>query len=452
MSHIILITCLALSFWLVRRDRAARPGVSSAIWIPTLWVGIIASRPVSLWLGAAGNDTIEGSPIDRMFFFVLIVASLVVLSRRALAWGPFLARNWPLVLFYGFLLVSVLWANSPLSSFKRWTKEAGNILVILVVLTEKDPLQAIRAVFVRCSYVLIPLSFVLVRYFPHLGRRYSLHTGELEITGATMQKNALGAMIVVFGLVCVWDWLERSRPGAERRSLIERFAFYVLFAAGLLLLYRSDSKTSLVAFTVAAAIVAAVRLPLLRRNIRGIGLYCMLGAAGFMLLDWVFGISTALVSNLGRDMTFTGRTDVWRELLNLKTDPIFGTGFMSLWDDAGYRARLPEWVAFSAHNGYLEVYLAAGWIGIGLLTLMLFTTGLRINQALATAEPYAVVRFAILVATLIANFAESNFATMSPIGFLFLIAVIGQARFARVSEASAPDLAYPSPYGRPAAF
>lgn len=433
MSHAILFACLALSAWLIRRDVLTRFGLTRAIWIPTLWVGTLASRPLSMWLGVGGTDTLEGSPVDRLFFFGLIFASFIVVSRRALAWGPLLARNWALVLFYGILLVTVVWANSPVASFKRWFKEVGNILVVLVVLTEPAPLQAIRAVFVRCAYLLIPLSIVFIRYFPDLGRRYS-KSGQLEVTGVTTQKNSLGTMVLVCSLIFLWDILERSRPGGVRLPRVDRWASALIFGIGLYLIYISDSKTSLVCLGLASFIIASIRLPLLQRRISALGIYGLLGAIGFMLFDWAFGIKDQVVSSLGRDMTFTGRTDVWRELLAVGTDPFFGTGFMSFWDDVDYRSRLPDWVAFSAHNGYLEIYLAAGFLGISFLALLIFVTMLRVNCALATAESYAVVRFAILVVTLIANFSESNFACMTPIGFLFLLATIGHAHEPQVVQ------------------
>jgi hypothetical protein len=56
---------------------------------------------------------------------------------------------------------------------------------------------------------------------------------------------------------------------------------------------------------------------------------------------------------------------------------------------------------------------------------MLLATGLRINSALAWGGDYSVVRFAIFVVALVANFSESNFACMTPVGFLFLSAAIG---------------------------
>jgi exopolysaccharide production protein ExoQ len=186
--HLVLLAAFAIFWWLIKRDTAARKGTSCATWVPTLWVGIIASRNLSAWLGFGGaTDSLEGSPLDRLFFFGMIIAAFVVLSRRRLIWSSIIADNWAIFLFYGFLLLSVLWAEHPFVSFKRWFKEFGNILVVLIILTEEDPLEAFRAVFMRCAYVLLPLSVVFIRYFPDLGRYYSLHSGQMEAVGVTCQ-------------------------------------------------------------------------------------------------------------------------------------------------------------------------------------------------------------------------------------------------------------------------
>ncbi len=437
MNILVLLGTWLAAIWLIRRDTAQRAGVSSAAWIPTLWVGILASRPLSLWLGlGGGDDTLEGSPLDRIFFFGMLAAAMLVLARRRLDWGALLLRNGPLLLFYGYLLISVTWANDPIVSFKRWSKESGNILVALIILTELDPMQALRAVFVRCAYVLVPLSVVYIRYFPELGRRYSIHSGMLEVTGVTTQKNSLGAMVLVCGLIFLWDWLERTRPGSPPRARVDRVAAVLVGATALWLLHQCDSKTSLVCLLTGGVILSAIRLPVLRRRIAALGFYVLGAALVFFALDSAFGISREIVASLGRDMTFTGRTDVWRELLAVRTDPLIGTGFMSFWDDVHYRSLLPKWVAFSAHNGYLEIYLAGGALGVGALVVLLAGTAARINRALAAGGDYAVVRFAVFVVALIANFSESNFACMTPVGFLFLTAALGEAPAAHATVIS----------------
>jgi exopolysaccharide production protein ExoQ len=371
-------------------------------------------------------STLDGSPIDRLFYLGMIIASLNVLSKRRLEVGALISRNWPLLLFYGFLLLSVTWANSPFSSFKRWLKEIGNISVALVILTEANPSQALRAVFVRCAIVFIPLSMIFIRWIPHLGRFYS-RNGGMQSVGVTCQKNSLGIMVLIFGLILLWDWLERSRPGQPRRDSIDRITLLGLGLIGAWLIYLSDSKTSMVCLALGALIIAGVRLPVLRNRIQAFGAYFVVGAVAFYFVDSSIGLTEWIVTSLGRDMTFTGRTEVWDELLALRTDPLLGTGFLSLWDDMRYRSILPEWVGGSAHNGYLEIYLAGGFVGIGVLAITLLAVGFKINEALKRGGNYAVVRFAFFVVMLISNLTESHFACMTPVGFLFLLAAIGHA-------------------------
>jgi O-antigen ligase len=423
---LVLLAALAFGRWMARRDEALRGGLSAAVWLPTFWVGLAASRPVSMWLGfGGGGSTLEGSPLDAAVYLGLMVAGLWVLMQRRLSWGQVLAENWPVFLFYGYLLLSVSWAYAPSVSLKRWIKEFGNIVMVLVLLTEQRPLQAVRAVFFRCAVVLLPLSLIFLRYFPSIGRNY-LRNGDMEVVGVTTQKNSLGVLIVVSGLILLWDWLrlrdEVKSPKQLRTETILRGGLLLL---GGYLLYLCNSQTSMVCLALGAAILFASRVPFLERRLELLGGLALGAVAVYWVLDELFGITESIVTGLGRDMTFTGRTEVWRELLALKTDPLFGVGFMSFWDHPYYQSQLPSWVAKSAHNGYLDQYLGGGWVGVGLLLLMLLGVAVRINRELRWTGDYGALRFAILAITLVANFSESNFACMTPIGFLFLLAAFG---------------------------
>ena len=421
MGRLILIAFLIFAFWLIRRDTARRSGISGALWIPTLWVGILASRPLSAWVGfGGGTDTLEGSPLDRLFFFGFIFAAFIIVSRRQIDWSDVLTRNWPVFLFYAYLLVTVLWAESSVVSFKRWFKDFGNIIVVLVILTEVNPQEAFRAVFVRCAYLLLPLSFIFIRWFPNLGRHYSIHSGAMEATGVTFQKNSLGACVLVTTLVLIWDWMERSQTGT-RLGKVERYVPFAMLALAAYLINLCDSKTSIACLVLGGGILAAVRLPLLRQKIGQFGGYALVGIAVFYLLDHMFGVSEWIIRSMGRDMTFTGRTDVWRELLALKTDPIFGLGFCSIWSNKSILDRLPVWVGASAHNGYLEMYLDGGYLAVFFLALMLLMVSLKMNRQLKYGGTYALIGFVVVLVIIIGDFSESHFGRMSPLGFLFLL-------------------------------
>ena len=110
------------------------------------------------------------------------------------------------------------WAEASGVSFKRWFKDFGNIVVALVILTEVDPPRALRAVFLRCAYLLLPLSIVYIRYFPDLGRRYNIHSGDMEAIGVTFQKNSLGALVLICSLVIIWEWIEHSKEDCDRHA------------------------------------------------------------------------------------------------------------------------------------------------------------------------------------------------------------------------------------------
>lgn len=440
MPRLILLVSLVIFWRLIKRDNRLRDGISSALWIPTLWVGIISSRPLSTWMGFGGGvDTLEGSPADRAFFFVMMFAAMIVVSRRGVDWGRLISENWSLFLFYGFLLVSVMWAHSPGSSFKRWFKEIGNIFVLLVILTEADPQEALRTVFYRCGCILLPLSVVFIRWFPDLGRRYNIHSGEMEATGVTFQKNSLGALILVTCFLIAWDCLvllDRRKRDPNEKLKPDLTIRVIVLLTGVYLLHLCNSQTSMVCLLIGTAILLAARLPVFRVKLRLLGWAAVAIFVGFLVLDQMFDIRTVIIHDLGRNTTLTGRTDVWDVLRHAGTDPLIGTGYMSFWDDEAYRSKLPDWVAFSAHNGYLEMYLCGGVVCLFFLGIMLLATGVKLNKALAWDGEYGAIRFAIFLMALVANYTETNFAWMTPIGFLFLTAAIGHAE-----AAYAPQLA-----------
>src|SRR5689334_22142725 len=99
MARLAILFCLGFAFWAIRRDVKSRPGVSAAVWIPTLWIAILTSRPVTTWVGIGGirtdlESSMEGSPLDALFFLTMILAAIYILSRRGLDWNTIFSRNW----------------------------------------------------------------------------------------------------------------------------------------------------------------------------------------------------------------------------------------------------------------------------------------------------------------------------------------------------------------------
>jgi O-antigen ligase len=136
-----------------------------------------------------------------------------------------------------------------------------------------------------------------------------------------------------------------------------------------------------------------------------------------------------LLGAVGKDPTLTGRTELWGFISDLVQDPLLGSGFESFWlgDRLAYLAQIYWWRPNEAHNGYFEVYLNLGWIGVTLLAVVIVTGYRKIVGGLYRDADGAGLRAAFFVATLVYGLTEAAFRVMSPIWFVFVLAIVGSA-------------------------
>src|SRR5262245_53896573 len=128
-------------------DSRREPRFSLALWVPAIWFALLASRPLSVWLdprelGAVDLTAAEGSSADRMILSGLMALSVLILVRRKLKWGEWAKRNPWIVLFFFYCALSIIWSEFPMVALRRWFRALGSVMVILVVLSEPDPLAA----------------------------------------------------------------------------------------------------------------------------------------------------------------------------------------------------------------------------------------------------------------------------------------------------------------------
>ena len=430
-----LLFCVGLILWLFRMDRRWRQGSSHALLIPGIWIAILGSRPVSYWFGAGGGDS-ESNPINTVLFACLIACSAAALFNRGFKWGQAVGKNKVLFLLYLYLALSACWSEAPLISLKRLLKDFGCVLAALILLTETNPGEAIRIVFVRISYFLFPLAWVTAKYFPAIGRAYS-HAGEPMLTGLTTQKNTLGQVLFVFGLVLVWDLLEiRKMERGKQRRLHERIRIGMLLLGGWLMI-RCDSQTSLICFLVGLFTLwlgtRLARIP----NGKPLLVSCMVAAFGMVAIDKTFHLSDTVIRALGRSPTLTGRTQIWQLVMDQETHPLFGEGYCIFWDTDKGAAIIRALARIqSAHNGYLEMYVDGGMIAVFLLGLLLLASGKRAINRWSKRTPLGLMSLVFWLLAIVYNFSESNYFRLAPLWFAFLLLTIECPR--RMWRASRP--------------
>jgi O-antigen ligase len=434
---------------LFKLERDPTTKTSKAVWIPVVWLMIGTSRMLSQWLvafgfGSAGSkaspeELLDGSPIDRYLISGLVVVSLIVLMGRGKKVISLLRSNVPLVLFFLYCVISVIWSDYPLVAFKRWIKDVGDLAMVLIVFTDQDVTAAVQRLFTRAGFVLVSGSVLAIKYFPDVGRAYHPWSWLVYYVGVAEGKNGLGCLCLVYGVASVWRLVGVFKGEEGERQAGRLIAHGVILGMTIWLFFMANSVTSWACFLMATVLIVVSSFRMFGRKT----LVVQLLVAAMLLVSFsalFLDTSSSLLKSMDRDPSLTGRTEVWKDVLGLAGNPLVGTGFESFW--LGKRLEkmwsLWWWHPNEAHNGYLEVYLNLGWIGVALLALLL-VTGYRNALAAYRRDPKTGrLRLAFFVVAVAYNFTESAVRIMHPIWVLFLFATLAVPD-ASVTENESPS-------------
>jgi len=350
--------------------------------------------------------------LDRTIFSLLTLAAFGILVSRSFQWHKFVARNSALVSFLAFALLSVAWSDFPLATFKKWFRDAGIYMAVLVVLSDPRPLEAVRTVLRRVSYLLIPLSILLVKYYPGLGKTFSPWGGQ-EYTGVSTSKNMLGALCLVSGIFFFWDtitsWHEWKKKRV-RRVILVNIAF---IGMTLWLLNMSESKTATLCLGIGCLMIAVAHCKFGRRHPGWIKTLAPASFLLYLILTLGFGMGAQLSQAVGRSGDMSDRSQIWEAALSVPINPILGTGYQSFWISPQRVQRV--WASLNgdnvmeAHDGYLETYLELGLVGLFLLCTFLIATYRKICKQLKPVTALGSLSLGLWTLLLFYNVSEASF-------------------------------------------
>lgn len=412
--------------YLLWADLQTDDRTSHAIWIPVCWMFLAGSRSVSQWLELGGpvdpmQVYMEGSPVDAATYAALILAGTAVLLRRSVDWGLLLTRHRWIWFYFLFCAVSILWADDSFISLKRWVKALGTVVIVLVVLTEDRPIEAIGAVIRRLAFIALPLSVLFIKFVPEMGRMY--HMGSPLYTGVSAHKSGLGEICLITGIWFLWSlilrWKEEAEAGNFSRILVSiSFLFVIAW-----LLQMANSATAVMSILVVAALFAVARVPAVASEPRR---FALIGGTVISLLTFLeltIGMSDLVITSLGRSRDLTTRVPMWDMLLSLDTNPLFGVGYESFWSGERMTQIWRKYPGIiQAHNGYLDLYLNVGVVGLLLLLIGILSGLVKAIRNLDDDYAISVLRVAFIAAAVLYNWTE---AAIKPVSNMFIILLLG---------------------------
>jgi O-antigen ligase len=208
----------------------------------------------------------------------------------------------------------------------------------------------------------------------------------------------------------------------------------------------ADSKTSLMTLCFGVFVFIGLGFSSVKKHI---GTYIIAAALLFSVLELSFNIKDNIVSGLGRDPTFTGRTGIWEKVTSQSDiNPLLGAGYESFWLGERTEVINEDYAAAKltmAHSGYVETLINVGWIGLFFLGAMILSCYSKIRELLKTAEMTEKVLFArfamaYLLAYLLYNYTEAGFKTTHFLFVMFLFfALTFQQRAPQLSASRFPQ-------------
>lgn len=378
---------------------------------------VVTPRPETLVPSA------DGSVLNQALWLCLFAASVPIAIHGRTRLRGLVASAWPLILLLCWCWLSVAWSIAPAIAFRRVALETVVVAVVLTLATQQAGPTALVRSLAGFAVLLLAADLLITLLAPHL----AFADGEWQ--GLHTNKNTAGAAAMLALIVCLFGILAET-------NLVRRLVLGAAAAGWGLLLLLSHSKTAagIAPIAVAAGLWLGFGVRRGPRTLTAVFAVLALALAGF-LLPFALEPSSRVLGALVGDPTFTGRTYVWDFLARwIARSPLTGAGFGSFWQIG---ARGPAdvgglWfvaVAGEGHNGYLDLAVTVGYVGLGLFLLLVTLCGVRLFQASAVALPEA-RRIALggllslLVAALVHNLTESSFLRADfPVWVLALFAM-----------------------------
>jgi O-antigen ligase len=341
-------------------------GFERMIFIFVLLVQQNAFVSIPMLMGGLSNGEMRG--VENVYNTVGIALSILLIGwiclqrLRPLA---FIGRtNWWAMLFTCLVLLSATWSIHPSITIRRGV---GYVLTIIVA-------------------ALLPLRFGV--------------TGSLKVLSTSFAISALGSLVFVtivpqYGIMQV-QGLEGCWQGVfvtkELLGSVMAVAIFVellilvscpekrwwrlcLLVAYGTLVVRSRSMTALL---IASAYAAGTVVYLLwrRSGWRGLTAVTALACALLVGSSIVLPDSQSALGFIGKDVTLTGRVNLWQEVLKLVDEkPLLGWGYRAMWQPDDSTTEVVDETAGvavpSAHNAFLEIALGLGWTGVLVMGIMI---------------------------------------------------------------------------------
>ena len=353
-----------------RRAAGRKAAVAPLDKIIAFSVLLLMSKAIVMLVITGGDitaiDLADGSVVYQFLVTgAYAVCAARVLARRADA-VRLASQNLPLLALIAVAVASTVWSVNAPVTLRRTIGLAGTTVAAWYVALYFRPSEFLELLFSLLTSIAV-LSLLAVLLFPDLAIHSDLHAGDWR--GVFTHKNNLGEAMALGVSVAFIRLASRGKSRVTSALSIGICGF---------MLAMSQSRASWVAAVVAVMVCLLTRFNRLSFWLRVPALVIAVSTLTTALTVLWLNIDAALAL-IGRDLTLTGRTVLWASAFSAGLDrPWLGYGYRAFWLGAnGGAASIGRGATAFAmeinhgHNGFLDLWLEMGLVGLILFLVVL---------------------------------------------------------------------------------
>jgi exopolysaccharide production protein ExoQ len=378
-------------------------------------------RRLETGFAAFGLLFLPGSEVvwQGFIFVVFALACLILMCNWRAVCAAF-RRTWPILLPVLFAACSLLWSVDPALTLHQTialtgTTAFGAFLAVRFSLKEQLKILALVLGIVACASAMVALLL------PSYGVMSGVHSGAWS--GIFYHKNSLGRIMALATLVF-------SLLALDSRKL--RTVAVPATALCTALVFATRSRASVIVLIVCFAAAGAL---LARQQIRHVMRKAILIVAAVVAIPtaaWAIHQGDRILAFLGFDPTFNGRTELWAVLLEqARARPWFGYGYGAFWrGTTGVSGEVQkalnwDWYPVHGHNGFLDLVLELGIVGLLTLLIPLCIYGYQTYRwGTMRRSPLRLWPVTYLLFFVLGNLAESALVRQNSIYWTLYVAAL----------------------------
>ncbi|MEG4341816.1 O-antigen ligase family protein [Microcoleus sp. A003_D6] len=423
---ILGLSGLILTLFIFQVATKKKFGVTFEKWFAVLYVFISphVNVPPFNYLHFINLTATDGSSVNQLPFvfypwimFILCGRVISFIKNDLVEALSFLLLKNPCFALYCLLpITSTLWSLVPDITLKAGMAFTGFTVICFYVGAryEWEELSGL----VRWGYTSIGIVSFLRH--PNVGR---------EFAGITSHKNSLGSIMVVSTALWYLHYSQGAKTQKERwiALLFLFFSFYLVRA--------SSSGGSLVNSLMLIVIVSS--LSFLSKLKFQWAFTCIVGFTVFGIIGSVYiidNLESIVVGGLGKDLTLTGRTEFWPQLIEAANQrPWFGYGFNGFFQQDLLGAQTPAYFVYTpngfqpktAHNGAISVLLYFGYPGLILILVSLLTNLIfAVRQLSRSPLSQAGIPIIYLIFIILNNLTEGSIGDIGDVWLAYALITV----------------------------